>query len=125
MDRLIVKFISSLLILMFLISGLSKIFTLGKSESKRLSKKLNINNQIISQMIVLIGGLWEIISCIILLYGIWTLNLTMIILGSLSLVVFTIAATFMFYIFPFKHLPVLSNLTTICGLLLLPFIATD
>lgn len=125
MDRLIVKFISSLLILMFLISGLSKIFTLGKSESKRLSKKLNINNQTISQTIVLIGGLWEIISCIILLYGIWTLNLTMIILGSLSLVVFTIAATFMFYIFPFKHLPVLSNLTTICGLLLLPFIATD
>lgn len=125
MDRLIVKFISSLLILMFLISGLSKIFTLGKSESKRLSKKLNINNQTISQTIVLIGGLWEIISCIILLYGIWALNLTMIILGSLSLVVFTIAATFMFYIFPFKHLPVLSNLTTICGLLLLPFIATD
>ena len=125
MDRLIVKFISSLLILMFLISGLSKTFTLGKSESKRLSKKLNINDQTISQIIVFIGGLWEIISCIILLYGIWKFNLTMIILGSLSLVIFTIAVTFMFYIFPFKHLPVLSNLTTICGLLLLPFIATN
>lgn len=123
MDRLIVKFISSLLILMFLISGSSKIFTLGKSESKRLSKKLKINNQNMSQIIVFIGGLWEIISSIILLYGIWNLNLLMIILGSLSLVIFSITATFMFYIFPFKHLPVLSNLTTICGLLLLPFIA--
>ena len=123
MDRLIVKFISSLLILMFLISGSSKIFTLGKSESKRLSKKLKINNQTMSQIIVFIGGLWEIISSIILLYGIWNLNLVMIILGLLSLVIFSIAATFMFYIFPFKHLPVLSNLTTICGLLLLPFIA--
>ncbi len=106
MDRLIVKFISSLLILMFLISGLSKTFTLGKSESKRLSKKLNINDQTISQIIVFIGGLWEIISCIILLYGIWKFNLTMIILGSLSLVIFTIAVTFMFYIFPFTPLKI-------------------
>lgn len=122
MNKYIVQIISSLLILMFLISGFSKIFTLGKSESKRLSKKLNIDNQDICRIIVFLGGLWEIISCIILLYGIWNLNETMIIIGSISLVIFTIVATFMFYIFPFKHLPVLSNLTTLCGLLLLPFI---
>lgn len=122
MDKIIVQFISSLLILMFLISGFSKVFTLGKSESSRLSKKLNIDDEHISKLIVFVGGLWEIISCIILLYGIWNLNENMIIIGSISLVIFTIAATFMFYIFPFKHLPVLSNLTTVCGLLLLPFI---
>ena len=58
----------------------------------------------------------------ILLYEIWNLNQTMIIIGSISLVIFTITATFMFYIFPFKHLPILSNLTTLCVLLLLPFI---
>jgi uncharacterized membrane protein YphA (DoxX/SURF4 family) len=107
---------------MFLISGFSKIFTLGESESSRLSKKLNIHDEHISKLIVFVGGLWEIISCIILLYGIWNLNENMIIIGSISLVIFTIAATFMFYIFPFRHLPVLSNLTTVCGLLLLPFI---
>ena len=122
MNKYIVQLISSLLILMFVLSGFSKIFTLGKSESKRLSKKLNIDNQNISRFIVFFGGLWEIISCIILLYGIWNLNETMIIIGSISLVIFTIVATFMFYMFPFKHLPVLSNLTTLCGLLLLPFI---
>ena len=122
MNKYIVQLISSFLILMFLISGLSKTFTLGKSESKRLSKKLNINNENISRIIVFLGGLWEIISCIILLYGIWNLNESMIMIGSISLVIFTIAATFMFYIFPFKHLPVLSNLTTLCALLLLPFI---
>ena len=122
MNKYIVQSISSLLILMFLVSGLSKIFTLGNSESIRLSKKLNINNENISQIIVFIGGLWEIISCIVLLYGIWTLNEKMITYGSISLVIFTIAATFMFYIFPFKYLPVLSNLTTICALILLPFI---
>lgn len=121
MDKLVVSIISSILILMFIISGISKIFTLGKSESNRLSKKLNLNENL-SQLIVFIGGLWEIISCIILLYGIWTSNQQLIIIGSISLVIFTIAATFMFYVFPFKYLPILSNLTTICALLLLPFI---
>ena len=67
MNKYIVQLISSFLILMFLISGFSKIFTLGKSESKRLSKKLNIDNQDISKIIVFLAGLWEIISCIILL----------------------------------------------------------
>lgn len=121
MDKLVVSIISSILILMFIISGISKIFTLGKSESNRLSKKLNVNEHL-SQLIVFIGGLWEILSCIILLYGIWTSNQQLIIIGSISLVIFTIAATFMFYVFPFKYLPILSNLTTICALLLLPFI---
>lgn len=124
MNKLVVSIISSLLILMFIISGLSKIFTLGKSESDRLSKKLNIGNNL-GQAIVFIGGLWEIISCLILLYGIWTSNNTLITIGSILLVIFTIIATFMFYIFPFKHLPVLSNLTTICALLLLPFICEN
>ena len=122
MNKVIIQLISSLLILMFLISGFSKIFTLGGSESKRLSKKLNIDNDNISKIIVFLGGIWEIVSCIILLYGIWSINETMILIGSISLVIFTIAATFMFYVFPFKHLPVLSNLTTLCALLLLPFI---
>lgn len=121
MSKLIVSIISSVLILMFIISGISKVFTLGKSESNRLSKKLNVNEHL-SQLIVFIGGLWEILSCIILLYGIWTSNQQLIIIGSVSLVIFTIAATFMFYVFPFKYLPILSNLTTICALLLLPFI---
>ena len=44
MNELSIKFTSSFLILMFIVSGLRKFFTLGKSESKRLSKKLfNLN----------------------------------------------------------------------------------
>ena len=69
MNKIFIQIVSSLLILMFVISGLSKIITLGHSESHRLSKKLNINKDL-SQLIVFIGGLWEIISSIILLYGI-------------------------------------------------------
>lgn len=121
MNKIAVQIVSTLLILMFILSGISKIFTLGKSESSRLSKKLSINENF-GQLIVFFAGVWEIISCIILLYGIWTFNQTLIYYGSLSLVIFTIIATLIFYVFPFKHLPVLSNLTTICALILLPFI---
>lgn len=121
MNDLIVKIVSSLLILMFIISGVTKVFTLGEIESKRLSNKLNLNIDI-SQLIVFIGGLWEIISCVLLLYGIWTLQENLILYSSISLVLFTIIATFMFYVFPIKYLPILSNLTTVCALLLLQFI---
>ena len=121
MNKIAVQIVSTLLILMFILSGISKVFTLGKSESSRLSKKLSINENL-GQLIVFFAGVWEIISCIILLYGIWTFNQTLIYYGSLSLVIFTIIATLIFYVFPFKHLPVLSNLTTMCALILLPFI---
>ena len=121
MNKIAVQIVSTLLILMFILSGISKVFTLGKSESSRLSKKLSINENF-GQLIVFFAGVWEIISCIILLYGIWTFDQTLIYYGSLSLVIFTIIATLIFYVFPFKHLPVLSNLTTMCALILLPFI---
>ena len=121
MNKIAVQIVSTLLILMFILSGINKIFTLGKSESSRLSKKLSINKNL-GQLIVFSAGVWEIISCIILLYGIWTFDQTLIYYGSLSLVIFTIIATLIFYVFPFKHLPVLSNLTTMCALILLPFI---
>ena len=116
-----VKITSSLLILMFIISGISKIITFGSNESKRLSKKINITKNY-SQSIVFLAGIWELISSIILLIGIWNFNKTLIHYGSLSLIIFTIMATLIFYTMPFKHLPFLSNLTTICALLLLPYI---
>ena len=116
-----VKITSSLLILMFIISGISKIITFGDNESKRLSKKINIGKNY-SQSIVFLAGIWEFISSIILLIGIWNFNKILIHYGSLSLIIFTIIATLIFYTMPFKHLPFLSNLTTICALLLLPYI---
>lgn len=118
-----VKITSSLLILMFIISGISKITSFGANESKRLSKKINIpflKNY--SQIIVFLAGIWEFISSVILLVGIWNFDKTLIHFGSLSLIIFTIMATLIFYTVPFKHLPFLSNLTTICALLLLPYI---
>ena len=122
MNELSIKITSSFLILMFIVSGLTKFFTLGKSESKRLSKKLLNLNKTFSQYIVFGAGLWELIASIIILYGIWYSNKLFLHYGSLMLIIFTIIATVIFYIKPFKYLPFLSNLTTTCSLLLLPFI---
>ena len=48
MKVFLVKFASSLLILMFIVSGFRKVITLGKSEGKRFSEKLNNFNIILS-----------------------------------------------------------------------------
>ena len=117
-----VKIVSSFLILMFIVSGLSKVITLGNSEAKRLSKKLINVNKEFSQLIVFGAGIWELLGSAIILYGIWNFNTHYLQIGSIMLVLFTIMATLIFYVFPFKHLPFLSNLTTICALFLLPYI---
>ena len=75
-----------------------------------------------SQIIVFGAGVWELLASAIILYGIWNFNTYYLELGSLMLVLFTIMATLIFYVFPFKYLPFLSNLTTTCALFLLPYI---
>ena len=96
MNKLSVKITSSFLIFMFIVSGLTKFFTLGKSESKRLSKKLFNLNKTFSQFIVFGAGVWELIASIIILYGIWYSDKLFLQLGSLMLIIFTILAIFFF-----------------------------
>jgi uncharacterized membrane protein YphA (DoxX/SURF4 family) len=117
-----IKLASSFLILMFIVSGLNKVITLGKSEAKRFSKKMNNLDKSLSQFIVFGAGIWELVASAIILYGIWNLNNIYLHYGSLMLIIFTIMATLIFYVFPFKYLPFLSNLTTLCALFLLPHI---
>lgn len=117
-----IKLASSFLILMFIVSGLNKVITLGKSEAKRFSKKMNNLDKSLSQFIVFGAGVWELVASAIILYGIWNLNNIFLNYGSLMLMIFTIMATLIFYVFPFKYLPFLSNLTTLCALFLLPHI---
>ena len=117
-----VKIASSLLILMFVISGFTKVISFGNSEAKRLLKKLPFLTIFLSTVIVFCAGLWEIIASFIVLYGVWNNNNKYLQIGSYLLIVFTILATLIFYFFPFKHLPFLSNLTTIGALFLLPYI---
>merc|ERR1711869_117408 len=107
---------------MGIVSGLNKVITLGKSEAKRFSKKMNNLDKSLSQFIVFGAGVWELVASAIILYGIWNLNNIFLNYGSLMLMIFTIMSTLIFYVFPFKYLPFLSNLTTLCALFLLPHI---
>lgn len=121
------QIVSSIFILMFLLSGIVKFFSLGNSESSRLKSKLSkfpidipmFSNHIFNQVIVFLAGLFEIVSVCILLYGIWNFNKEFIYIGSIMLIGFTAFATLIFYVFPFKDKPFMSNLSILTGLILL------
>ena len=113
-----VKYSVVLFILMFIISGFNKVVSLGDSESIRFSNKTGIN-QDISKYIVLLAGLIELISCLVIIYGIFNGKFSIAKYGIYSLILFTILATLIFYAFPIKYKPLLSNLSVATGLFLL------
>lgn len=105
-------------VLMFIISGINKVSTLGTSEMTRFALKVPQLSEY-SQMIVLLAGLLECIASAAIIYGAYTGNKEMAIYGIYSLILFTIVATLIFYAFPFKYKPALSNLSIIAGLFLM------
>ena len=117
-----VQIIMSLLILMFILSGISKVFT--GSEAGKLGNKLPFLGDY-SEIVVRLAGLWELIGSVMILYGVWYDDEVQLYRGSMMLAVFTILATLIFYVSPLKPIPLLSNLTTLCGLLLLPYVDLD
>ena len=107
----------TLIVSMFLISGGAKLLDLGKSEGLRLAKKLNIETQT-AIIIVLLAGVFEIVSSLMVIYGAFMDVDDAAIIGLYGLVIFTILATLIFYAFPFKYRPFMSNLSVITGLFL-------
>jgi len=78
-----------------------------------------------SQRIVFLAGLVELFASFLILRGVWstTMSLKDVKFGSAILAVFTVLATLIFYVIPgFRPYPVLSNLTALSGLLLLPLV---
>ena len=116
--NLSLKYSIVLFILMFIISGFNKVVSLGDSESLRFSNKTGIN-QDISKYIVLLAGLIELISCLLIIYGIFNSNISIAKYGIYSLILFTILATLIFYAFPIKYKPLLSNISVATGLFLI------
>lgn len=106
-------------LLMFFISGATKVSSLGASESARLATKLPKGISEYSQMIVLFAGIFELISSLAIVYGSVYDNKDNAIYGIYGLILFTILATIIFYAFPFKYKPALSNLSVISGLYLM------
>ena len=107
-----------LIVLMFIISGLDKILSLGTSEMSSFAIKTGLPSDI-SQIVVLAAGIYELIASGMVLYGTFNKNLELASIGSYMLILFTILATLVFYTMPIKYKPFLSNLSVIAGLYLM------
>jgi hypothetical protein len=103
---------------MFIISGVDKTISLGASEASRLAIKTGLTGDI-SQMIVLVAGLYELVSSGMILYGTFAKDANIASIGGYMLILFTLLATLIFYTFPFKYKPFLSNLSVASGLFLM------
>lgn len=122
-EKQTLRFAASGMVLMFAVSGLMKIRSLGWSEAERFSNKTGVSKQT-SAPIVLMAGLVEVYASFLILRGVWspTMSLDDVSLGASVLAAFTVLATLIFYVRPLKPYPLMSNLTTLSGLLLLPLV---
>lgn len=107
-----------LITLMFIISGFNKVLTFGESEMLRLSNKTGLSLTI-AKYVVLFAGLYELISSGMILYGSYFNNVNIATSGTIGLIIFTFLATLIFYTFPLKYKPLMSNLSIIAGLYLM------
>ena len=89
---------------MFIISGFDKFITFGASEMSRFSNKTGLSLEL-SKYIVFFGGIYELISSGMILYGSYYEEPFTAKIGTFGLILFTLLATLIFYTFP----PLLSS----------------
>ena len=117
----------SLLVFMFLVSGVDKVLTLGARDTPRFVKRLPMIPSNLAQMIVFAAGLYELLASGMILYGAYFKDANIASIGSYMLIFFTGLATLIFYTFPIEGLfkaghqkyAFLGNLTTMAGLYLM------
>jgi len=112
---------------MFLLSSFDKLLlpmitgeVIGVKDTTRLIARYPSVSKKLLMLIVIIGGIVELYSSYLILSGHDTKNKKQRNLGLYILVVFTILATFLMYANPivgYKYLPIVSNISTIGGLL--------
>jgi uncharacterized membrane protein YidH (DUF202 family) len=113
-------FIVGLSTTMFVISGINKLLGRG-NDLERLSSRLPSIPSEYLKLVIISAGILELIASFGMIYS----SLNPIERGeigaysSLSLVIFTVLATLIFYVNPFKYFPFISNLDTVSGLLLI------
>ena len=116
-----VQMAGTMLVAMFVISGMTKVLSMGHSESDRFALKTGVRRY--AAHIVFLAGLVELYGAAMILAGVWrsdSRSSERVHHGSNVLAVFTIVATLIFYTRPFKYKPTLANMTAIAGLVLLP-----
>jgi len=116
--QIIIQISIFLIVFMFIISGFDKTVSLGTSEMSRFSAKTGLPNDI-SQIMVLAAGIYELLASGLVIYGTLNNDLTIASIGTYMLILFTSLATLIFYTFPLKYKPFLSNLSVISGLYLM------
>ena len=116
------------IVLMFLISGVLKIipnplrtFDINRT-TKAFSRFYLPKNPLLISLIVLAVGIYEVVASGIIIYDVnldekhkYRLS-SLSKMAVLSLMIFTMLTTVMFYLIPFKMRPFLSNLSTLAGL---------
>lgn len=105
-------------ILMFIISGIVKVTSFGNSEAARLSAKVGVSLDV-AAYIVLAAGIWELISAALIGYGVYNKDKTIRNYGLISLAIFTVLATLIFYVNPMKYKPLLSNLSILGAIVMI------
>lgn len=104
---------------MFLLSGLQKIYKLGRTQTKQFTDVFGMPYTI-ATMLIFAAGVYEVFSVFLILkHELFTENRQQARLGVLGLIIFTILVTILFKIFPrFKFIQFLSNLSVLGGLIL-------
>ncbi len=109
---------------MFLLSSFDKLlvpfFTGNSTDTIRLIKKYPFVSKGILSFIVIVGGVIELYGSYGIIKGYLSNNKNLLDMGAYVLVVFTFLATILMYantIVGFKYLPILSNMSTMGGLL--------
>ena len=113
-----------LLILMFLLSGIHKIYKWGCCEHKPL-ESMGFSRGT-SQTIVLIVGFFEVSAVLLLAWGMFKDRCEYVQIALLGLIGFTILATAIYKVwYEFKRIPFLANLSVLGGLLIAYSVACE
>ena len=119
MYKFIIKIIAVIMIsILFIDSGYDKIVNFGKvSEGLQTKMLFNLLPLFISQLSIIITILLELISPLLLLYGVITNNNKYIIAGTLGLIIFTTLATIFYHPLPKQKNAFMKNMSIVGALL--------
>lgn len=105
-------------ILMFIISGIVKVKSFGHSEAQRFSNVTGLNFDMAAK-IVLLAGIFEIVSSLLVGYGVYNNERSIKNIGLILLGIFVTLATLIFYANPLKYKPFLSNLSILGAIIMI------
>lgn len=119
-----------LMLLMYGISGISKVSTWGDTEVERFQEKMENwklpLNELASKAIIFAAGVLELSALALIAAGCQQQNVRWVAYGTNMLIAFTILATLIFYVGPnWKAMAFFSNMTATAALLMIVPAAVD